>query len=131
MPKPAFLSLIAIASIPFIITLETPLLIQSCRSSNGRVSISLSIQPDHYRLIQLLPLCSFLWPVCCLTGGEEKVILPSLAISGAGGIICGLASLFGSKPFYLILLGRLVRAWGRQGFSHALSLAETSSQGRG
>lgn len=146
MPKPAFLSLIAIASIPFIITLGNSMLIPILPVIERQVGISplqssLIITVYSIVAVVFIPLAGLLSDRV----GRKKVILPSLAISGAGGIICGLASLFGSKPFYLILLGRLVQGIGAAGafpmlfplagdvfsreedVSHALGVAETAN----
>ncbi len=77
--------------------------------------------------------------------GRKKVIIPSLAISGAGGLMSGLAAVFAANPFHLILLGRVVQGIGAAGafpmvlplvgdifsreedISHGLGVSETAN----
>lgn len=47
--------------------------------------------------------------------GRKKVILPSLAITGVGGLISAVAAIFAENPFYFILAGRFVQGIGASG----------------
>ena len=47
--------------------------------------------------------------------GRLKVIIPSLIVYGLGGVICGLAAVFISKPYNIMLIGRAIQGIGAAG----------------
>ncbi len=116
MAKSAFLSLTAIASIPLIITLGNSMLIPVLPVIEKQLSISpfqSSLIISVYSIVAALFI-----PVAGLVSdrvGRKKVIIPSLAISGAGGLLCGLAAVFSANSFYLILFGRFIQGLGAAG----------------
>ena len=146
MPKSAFLSLTAIASIPLIITLGNSMLVPILPVVERQIGIS-SFQSSLIISVYSIVAALFI-PLAGLLSdhvGRKKVILPSLAISGAGGLIAGLAAVFSPRPFYMILLGRFIQGVGAAGafplvlplvadvfpkeedVSHGLGVAETAN----
>lgn len=146
MPKSAFLSLTAIASIPLIITLGNSMLIPILPVVERQIGIS-SFQSSLIISVYSIVAALFI-PLAGLLSdhvGRKKVILPSLAISGAGGLIAGLAAVLSPHPFYMILLGRFIQGVGAAGafplvlplvadvfpkeedVSHGLGVAETAN----
>ena len=146
MPKSAFLSLTAIASIPLIITLGNSMLIPILPLIERQLGISpfqSSLIISVYSIVAavFIPLAGLLSDRI----GRKKVIIPSLVISGAGGLIAGLAAVFSASPFYLILLGRFIQGIGAAGafplvlplvadvfskeedISHGLGISETAN----
>lgn len=146
MPKPAFLSLTAIASIPLIITLGNSMLIPILPVVEKQLGISpfqSSLIISVYSIVAavFIPLAGLLSDRI----GRKRVIIPSLAISGTGGLIAGLAAVFSRSPFYLILFGRFIQGLGAAGafplvlplvadvfrkeedISHGLGVSETAN----
>lgn len=47
--------------------------------------------------------------------GRIKIIVPALILYGIGGTVSGLAALFLDKPYYIILIGRVIQGIGAAG----------------
>ncbi len=146
MPKPAFLSLTAIASIPFIVTLGNSMLIPVLpviERELGITTFQSSLIITVYSIVAV-----FFIPLAGLASdriGRKNVIIPALAITGAGGLLSAVASVSVQSPFYLILTGRLIQGIGASGafpivfslvgdmfsddedISHGLGIAETAN----
>ncbi len=75
------------------------------------LQVSLLITIYSIVAIILIPIAGFLSDEY----GRKKIIIPSLIISGIGGLVSGFASMFLENPYYLILLGRLLQGIGASG----------------
>ncbi|MEW6399218.1 MAG: MFS transporter [Bacillota bacterium] len=63
--------------------------------------------------------------------GRKKLIAPALVTYGAGGLICGLASILAARPFGLLLAGRAVQGLGAGGtYQLAMALVGDAEQSR-
>ncbi|MFD2209795.1 MFS transporter [Virgibacillus halophilus] len=110
------LDLISIASIPLVITLGNSMLIPVLPVMEKKLDISsfqASLIITVYSLIAifLIPIAGYLSD----RYGRKKVIIPSLIIAAAGGLICGISAIFINNSYYFILIGRLVQGVGAAG----------------
>ncbi|CAM3923624.1 MFS transporter [Cohnella lubricantis] len=108
--------LIALASIPLIMTLGNSMLIPILPSLRkelqvSSLQVSLIITVYSVVAILLIPLAGFLSDRV----GRKKVIIPCLAITGAGGLIAGLAPLWSDHTYGWILGGRVLQGIGAAG----------------
>lgn len=112
------MELVALASIPLIMTLGNsmlipilPLLSRQLGISSFQVSLIITL----YGLIAIpmIPIAGYLSD----RFGRKKIILPSLILTSIGGGICIVASLMmqGISAYWLILAGRLVQGIGAAG----------------
>ena len=146
MAKSGFLSLAAIASIPFIVTLGNSMLIPVLPVMEHELGIS-TFQSSLIITVYSIVAVVFI-PLAGIASdriGRKKVIIPSLAITGAGGLISALATILAVHPFYFILAGRFIQGIGAAGafpivfplmgdlfsdeedVSHGLGIAETAN----
>ncbi|MFE5324509.1 MFS transporter [Paenibacillus sp. NPDC056579] len=108
--------LISIASIPLIMTLGNSMLIPvlpAIRSKLGVSSLQVSLLITVYSAVAivLIPLAGYLsdrW-------SRKTVIIPSLLITGIGGLISGLAAWKMTDSYTVILLGRALQGIGAAG----------------
>jgi len=108
--------LISIASIPLIMTLGNSMLIPvlpAIRSKLGISSLQVSLLITVYSAVAivLIPLAGYLSDRL----GRKKVIVPSLLITGIGGLVSGLAAWKLDSPYMLILIGRALQGIGAAG----------------
>ncbi len=116
MEKKYKLMVFALSGVPFIMVLGNSMLIPEFPQIKSALNISqfqvgLLITVFSISAGVSIPLLGYI----CDRVGRLKVIIPSLLIYGAGGIICGLAALFMKKPYNIILLGRVVQGIGAAG----------------
>lgn len=116
MLKPSFLTLAAIATIPFVITLGNSMLIPVLPIMERELNISTfqsSMIITVYSIVAVvfIPLAGVLSDRI----GRKKVIIPSLAVAGIGGLVAGVVSVYLSNPFPFILAGRLLQGIGAAG----------------
>lgn len=140
--------LVALASIPLIMTLGNsmliPILPKIARELHiSSLQVSMLITVYAVVAILLIPVAGYLsdrW-------GRKKIIIPSLIIAGIGGAVSGAASWFadGMSVYWIILAGRLLQGIGAAGafpivlplvgdmfddddkVSHSLGIIETSN----
>ncbi|MDD9270543.1 MFS transporter [Paenibacillus sp. GCM10023248] len=108
--------LLAIASIPLIMTLGNSMLIPvlpAIRSKLGISSLQVSLLITIYSgiAIILIPLAGYLSD----RFGRKKIIIPSLIITGVGGLIAGLGAWWLDQSYLVIMLGRLLQGVGASG----------------
>nr|WP_255654839.1 MFS transporter [Cohnella sp. REN36] len=77
----------------------------------GSLQVSLIITVYSVVAIFLIPIAGFLSDRI----GRKKVIIPSLAITGAGGLVAGLAAWWSDHSYGWILAGRLLQGIGAAG----------------
>ncbi|MFC3748818.1 MFS transporter [Paenibacillus sp. GCM10012306] len=110
--------LVALASIPLIMTLGNSMLLpilpqieRALKISSFQVSMIITV----YGLIAILmiPVAGFLSD----RYGRKVVILPSLMIAAVGGVVCVIAAWFmkGQSAYWVILSGRLLQGIGAAG----------------
>lgn len=110
------LDLVSISSIPLVMTLGNSMLIPVLPTIEKHLHIS-SLQSSYiitvYSIVAILliPIAGYLSDRI----GRKKIIIPSLIIAGAGGLVSGLASWFIPHPYWLILAGRLLQGIGASG----------------
>ncbi|WP_026677735.1 MFS transporter [Fictibacillus gelatini] len=110
------LDLLAIASIPLVMTLGNSMLIPVLPVIEKELKISplqVSIIITVYSVVAILliPVAGYLSD----RFGRKKVILPGLLIAGVGGLVSGWAAIALSKPYWFILVGRLLQGVGSSG----------------
>jgi MFS transporter, ACDE family, multidrug resistance protein len=140
--------LVAVSSIPLIMTLGNSMLIPILPSISRELKISsfqVSMIITVYSVIAILliPIAGFLSD----RFGRKVVIIPSLILASIGGLICGLAAWFlnDGAAYWTILGGRFLQGIGAAGafpivlplvgdmfkdeakVSHALGVVETSN----
>ncbi|MEK8128455.1 MFS transporter [Paenibacillus filicis] len=109
--------LIAAASVPLIMTLGNSMLIPVLPSLQkelhvNSLQISLLITVYSIVAIVLIPLAGYLSD----RFGRKKIMIPSLIVTGIGGLLCGSASWFaGDFTYQMILIGRFVQGIGAAG----------------
>lgn len=108
--------LIALATIPLIMTLGNSMLIPILPSLRrelhvSSLQVSLIITVYSVVAIVLIPIAGFLSDRI----GRKKVIIPCLAITGIGGLVAGLASLWSDQTYGWILGGRVLQGIGAAG----------------
>lgn len=109
-------TIVTLASIPLIMTLGNSMLIPVLPMMEKELHISkfqssLIITVYSVVAIFLIPIAGFLSD----RYGRKKIIIPALIITGLGGLLAALASWQLSKPFVLILLGRVLQGIGAAG----------------
>jgi ACDE family multidrug resistance protein len=116
--------LISIASIPLVMTLGNSMLIPilpAIRSKLGVTSLQVSLLITIYSAVAiiLIPVAGYFSDRL----GRKKIIIPSLLITGVGGLISGLAAWWMDHSYMVILLGRVLQGIGASGaFPIALPL---------
>lgn len=109
-------AIISLASIPLIMTLGNSMLIPILPLLEKELDIS-KLQSSYiitvYSIVAivLIPLAGFLSD----RFGRKVVIIPSLIITGIGGLIAGWASYAMDNPYGIILLGRILQGIGASG----------------
>ncbi|WP_279615878.1 MFS transporter [Paenibacillus pectinilyticus] len=109
-------SLISIASIPLIMTLGNSMLIPVLPAIRHQLQItsfqvSLLITVYSAVAILLIPIAGYLSD----RFGRKKIIIPSLLITGIGGLISGLGAWWLAHPYSVILIGRALQGVGAAG----------------
>jgi ACDE family multidrug resistance protein len=108
--------LLALASIPLVMTLGNSMLIpvlpeigKELQISSFQVSMIITV----YSIVAILliPIAGYLSD----RFGRKKVIIPSLFIAGIGGLISGWAAWQADDAFMLILVGRFLQGVGSSG----------------
>lgn len=116
MEKGKKLDLLALASIPLVMTLGNSMLIPVLPTIENELDIT-SLQASMiitiYSIvsIMLIPVAGFLSDKY----GRKKIIIPSMVIAGIGGIISGFAAWQIENPYILILTGRFIQGVGASG----------------
>ncbi|SHN28622.1 MFS transporter [Gracilibacillus kekensis] len=110
------LDLIALASIPLVMTLGNSMLIPILPIIEKKINItpfqsSLIITVYSIVAILLIPIAGYLSDKI----GRKKVIVPSLIITGIGGLISAFAAWKMENPFMIILIGRFLQGIGASG----------------
>ncbi|GGA11995.1 multidrug resistance protein [Paenibacillus marchantiophytorum] len=108
--------LLSIASIPLIMTLGNSMLIPvlpAIRSKLGVTSLQVSLLITVYSAVAILliPIAGYLSDKY----GRKFVIIPSLLITGIGGLIAGLAAWWMDHSYVVMLIGRFVQGVGAAG----------------
>lgn len=109
-------SLLSIASIPLIMTLGNSMLIPVLPSIRNKLHItsfqvSLLITVYSAVAIILIPIAGYLSD----RFGRKVIIIPSLLITGIGGLISGLGAWWLEHPYVVIMLGRALQGVGAAG----------------
>lgn len=109
-------SVLAISSIPLVMTLGNSMLIPVLPAMEDKLNISsfqssLIITVYSIVAIILIPIAGFLSDHI----GRKKVIIPSLAIAAIGGLISGWAAWKIKDPYWIILVGRALQGIGAAG----------------
>lgn len=109
-------AIISLASVPLIMTLGNSMLIPILPLMEEKLEIS-KLQTSYiitvYSIVAIIfiPLAGYLSD----RYGRKKVMIPALLITGAGGIVAGIASWQLEDPFIIILLGRILQGIGASG----------------
>ncbi|MBN3555363.1 MFS transporter [Fictibacillus nanhaiensis] len=108
--------LLALASIPLVMTLGNSMLIPVLPEIGKELNISsfqVSLIITVYSIVAILliPIAGYLSD----RFGRKKVIIPSLFIAGIGGLICGWAAWQSDNAFTFILIGRFFQGVGSSG----------------
>lgn len=108
--------LISLASIPLVMTLGNSMLIPVLPAIEKKLHISsfqVSMLITVYSIVAivLIPIAGYFSDQF----GRKAVIIPSLIISGIGGLLAGLASWKMENPYAIILIARLLQGVGAAG----------------
>ncbi len=108
--------LIALASIPLIMTLGNSMLIPVLPNIENQLNItkfqsSMIITIYSFSSIFLIPVAGYLSD----RFGRKKIIIPCLIITGIGGAISGIGSWLFPNPYWIIIAGRLIQGIGSSG----------------
>lgn len=109
-------AILALASIPLVMTLGNSMLIPVLPAMEKQLNISsfqTSLILTVYSIVAIL-----LIPVAGIISdhiGRKKVIVPSLLIAGIGGLISGWAAWKMNDAYWLILVGRAIQGIGAAG----------------
>ncbi|GGB55203.1 MFS transporter [Fictibacillus barbaricus] len=108
--------LLALASIPLVMTLGNSMLIPVLPEIGKELNISsfqVSLIITVYSIVAILliPIAGYLSDRL----GRKKIIIPSLFIAGIGGLISGWAAWQADNAFTLILIGRFLQGVGSSG----------------
>ncbi|MFB4167059.1 MFS transporter [Virgibacillus sp. JSM 102003] len=109
-------AVISLASIPLIMTLGNSMLIPILPLMEKELDIS-KLQSSYiitmYSIVAIffIPLAGFLSD----RFGRKKVIIPSLIITGLGGLVAGWASNAMDDPYLMIIVGRILQGIGASG----------------
>jgi ACDE family multidrug resistance protein len=110
------LDLISLTSIPLVMTLGNSMLIPVLPAIEKKLEIS-SFQVSMFItvysivVILLIPVAGYVSDRI----GRKKVIIPSLIITGIGGLVTGWAAWKINDPYWIILAGRLLQGIGSAG----------------
>lgn len=110
------LAILALASVPLIMTLGNSMLIPILPLLEKKLSIS-KLQSSYiitvYSIVTIvfIPLSGYLSD----RFGRKKIIVPALILTGVGGLISGLAAWKMENPFALVLVGRILQGIGASG----------------
>ncbi|MEC1260932.1 MFS transporter [Bacillus swezeyi] len=109
-------SIIALSSVPLVMTLGNSMLIPVLPVIEKTLNIS------SFQVSLIITVYSVVAIICIpITGymsdqfGRKKVMLPCLVIAGAGGALAGFASSFFKEPYAMILAGRVLQGIGSAG----------------
>lgn len=110
------LDLLALASIPLLMTLGNSMLIPVLPIIEKKIDItsfqsSLIITLYSFMAIIFIPIAGYLSDKF----GRKKVIIPSLIITAIGGGVAALASWLMSEPYWVIIVGRILQGFGAAG----------------
>ncbi len=110
------LDLLAVSSVPLVMTLGNSMLIpvlpQIAKKLNiSAFQVSLIITVYSIVAILLIPIAGYLSD----RYGRKMVMVPCLIIAGLGGAVCGWASLSLDDPFLFIIIGRILQGVGSAG----------------
>ncbi|MCD7033715.1 MFS transporter [Metabacillus sp. GX 13764] len=116
MDQPKKLDLIALSSVPLVMTLGNSMLIPVLTLIEKELSISsfqVSLIITVYSIVAILliPIAGYLSDRL----GRKIVIVPCLIIAGAGGALSGWAAWKFPDPFFWILMGRVLQGIGSAG----------------
>ncbi len=108
--------ILSISSIPLVMTLGNSMLIPVLPQIEKELDISsfqVSMFITVYSVIAIIciPIAGYISDQI----GRKKVIIPSLIISGVGGLIAGLAAWKATDPYWLLIIGRLLQGVGAAG----------------
>ncbi|GAA5416725.1 bacillibactin exporter [Paraliobacillus ryukyuensis] len=109
-------AIVSLASIPLIMTLGNSMLIPVLPLMEKKLDIT-ALQSSYiitfYSVVAiiLIPLAGFLSD----RYGRKIVIIPSLLIAGAGGLLSGYAAWKMESPYMIILIGRILQGVGVSG----------------
>ncbi|AJY77608.1 MFS transporter [Paenibacillus beijingensis] len=108
--------LLALASIPLIMTLGNSMLIPVLPVIQNKLGISplqssMLITVYSVMAIVLIPLAGYMSDRI----GRKAVIIPSLILAGIGGAVCGAAAGLSSDAYSIILFGRVLQGIGAAG----------------
>lgn len=140
------LDLLALASIPLLMTLGNSMLIPVLPIIEKEINItsfqaSLIITLYSFMAIIFIPIAGYLSDKF----GRKKIIIPSLILTAIGGVVSALASWLMNDPYWLIIAGRILQGFGAAGafpvviptvgdmfddeedVSHGLGIVETSN----
>nr|WP_256444545.1 MFS transporter [Terribacillus sp. DMT04] len=115
-PKNMRWAIVALASIPLIMTLGNSMLLPVLPLMEDELGISKlqsSFIITFYSIVAIIfiPVAGFLSD----RFGRKVVILPSLIIAGAGGLIAGIFSVVSESPYLWIMIGRILQGVGVAG----------------
>lgn len=128
--KPVELAVLSL--VPFIMVLGNSMLIPvlpAIQRAVGRSDSGVGLLITAFSLVAgiTIPFAGFLSDRI----GRKKLIVPALVTYGAGGLICGLASVLVARPFGLLLAGRAVQGLGAGGtYQLAMALVGDAEQSR-
>ncbi|UUZ80029.1 MFS transporter [Paenibacillus sp. P26] len=108
--------LVSLSTIPLIMTLGNSMLIPvlpSIREKLGVSSLQVSLIITIYSMVAivLIPIAGYLSD----RFGRKKIIIPSLIVTAAGGLVCGLGAWFLQQSYMVILIGRFLQGIGAAG----------------
>ena len=108
--------LVALASIPLVMTLGNSMLIPVLPTIEKKINITAfqsSMIITVYSIVSIffIPIAGYLSDQF----GRKKVIIPSLIIAGIGGAISGVAAWQMKNPYWIILAGRVIQGIGSSG----------------
>jgi ACDE family multidrug resistance protein len=127
----SLLPLIALGSVPLIMVLGNSMLIPILPTMQNQLHISkfqasLMITLFSVPAGIIIPLAGFLSD----RYGRKIVIIPALLLYAIGGLVAGFAAMFLSKPFLMIMIGRVLQGLGAAGTAPiAMALAGDIFQG--
>lgn len=110
------LAILALASVPLIMTLGNSMLIPILPLLEKKLSIS-KVQSSYiitvYSIVTIIfiPLSGYLSD----RFGRKMVIVPALILTGVGGLISGFAAWKMNQPYIVVLIGRILQGIGASG----------------
>lgn len=109
-------AIVALASVPLIMTLGNSMLIPVLPVMEEKIPIS-KVQSSYiitvYSIVAIfcIPIAGYLSD----RFGRKKVMIPALIITALGGLIAGLAAWKMTNPFAVIIIGRILQGIGASG----------------